>query len=669
MLLERPWRSWGRFFGVAMKAGLRTRLTWMLGILAIWSFAWLLLGFRFLLMVGGTPHPFLPQLSYTGIMLEAVAEWALFALAAYGGLGLLAGLILFLWQRVGIHDSLEHHLGFRPGLWIGLGSLLWVHGLLYLDVPTAMGMVQGLQYLPMGLALALFLGGGLWALARGFQAQWRSAWRLAGGALTLALLLHLPHDLFRRMAPQTARIPASERRLLVLGIDALRQDLAESAMPQWKAPGGCQPVVAVPATRLAWNMLLGADPDSFKYHYVIPFRSEIENPPQPGLLDAARARGERTIFLIDDSTTLSFVLSRTPFDEVYEPSGGWKHFFTVGAGTCWPAYSWAENYLTYIETTNPWSDDRSFFREVGRALGGQHWVSAHTCQLHAPMYLRRDEIQVLRPWSWLLHPARAYQAYQGLDQAERDHYRRQGGRSNPVNHYRIRANRIMRDLEPMVKAWEAQYPNLSGVITSDHGEQFPPVVTPDGTLIGYLTGIHGFDLTPDTLKVPMHPIGKTRAHLGPRDIYSWLDLRDDLGRWVQGQEPLTLTRTGPEGWVLSFPTVQAVHIQPKEIRDQGGVEGAGMKPEEFVHHTYLGFSGFWFMDTPPDSDRATKDLSWASIQPDQTVVFNPIGNGKYIKGIYSGYDFKSWEELPKESIPGLVAGLPGKRPGPWQISK
>jgi hypothetical protein len=235
-----------------------------------------------------------------------------------------------------------------------------------------------------------------------------------------------------------------------------------------------------------------------------------------------------------------------------------------------------------------------------------------------------------------------------------------------MNHYRIRATRVLKDLEPFLARWEAAYPGLSGVLTSDHGEEFPPVITPDGTLVSYLTGMHGFTLTPDTLKVPLHPFGATRPLLGPRDIYSWLDLRDDLGRWVQGQRPLQLTRPGAEGWVLSFPTVQAVHTQPKEIRDQGGVKGAGMKPEEFLRETYLGFNGSWFMTTPPNLDREEMELSWALIQPDETVTLNPIGKGLYVKGVFSGYGLKTFEEIPTESVPALLQAFKGKRPGPWQ---
>jgi len=645
------------------------RSVWLLGALTPWMSGWLCLGIRSLVLMGANPHPFLPNLSYSGVMLKAVAEWALHALAVYVAIGGISGFILFIWQRLGVKTPSTELLGFWRGAWVGLGSFLLVHGLLFLKVPASLASIPVIQHLPMGLSLACILGGAVWCLFRGFHATWRGSWQVAGGVLSVVLLLKIPHDLFRRMAPQLPSIPHTERRLLVLGIDGLRQDLAESAQPSWKAPGGSRPVVAVPATRLAWNMLLGADPDSFRFRSVIPFKDEFDTPPQSGLLDAAKARGLRTIFIIDDSTTLSFVQSRTPFDEVYEPTGGWKHFFTVGAGACWPVYSWVENYLSYVETTNPWSDSQIFLREVGRTLEQHHWVSAHTCQLHAPFFLRIDELQALRPWSWLLHPARAYQPYQSLEQAEKDRFRKRDGRSNPINHYRIRAIRILNELAPLLEQWSSRFPNLSGVITSDHGEEFVPVIDASGTKVSNFTGIHGFSLTPETLYVPLHPFGSTQPHLGPRDIYSWLDLRDDLGRWVSGNGPLQLTRSGPEGWLISFPTVQAVHTQPKDVRDQGGVEGAGMKPEDFIRHTYLDFNGFWFMDAPQEA-RSAKDLSWALILPDQTLTLNPIGNGTYLRAVYYGYNLTSEPvEIPAAQVPAAVTTNPAKRPLPWANEK
>jgi hypothetical protein len=112
--------------------------------------------------------------------------------------------------------------------------------------------------------------------------------------------------------------------------------------------------------------------------------------------------------------------------------------------------------------------------------------------------------------------------------------------------------------------------------------------------------------------------------------------------------------------------VQAVHAQPKEIRDQGGVAGAGMKPDALMHGTYLSFSGYWFMDTPLESARRDMDLSWALIQPGHTTTLNPNGKGHYLKGEYSGYKFEAMEEIPAGSVPGILATFPGKRPGPWQ---
>ena len=644
----------------------RSQLAWMAGIGLIWSLGWVLLGIRQLILVGSTPHPFLPSLKYTGVMLQAVAGWALGALAAYWVLALLTGLVAFLFLRVGTTGDLDHHLGFRRGLLLGLGTFLWVHGLLFVAVPGALSTINGLKWLPMGLSLALLLLGGLLGTGKGLglSAAPRDMLRLTGAALTIALLLQLPHDLFRRHMPRSEPIPLERPRLLVLGVDGLRQDVAEVARPDWKAPGGAQPIVVVPATRLAWNILLGADPQPFSNHVVIPFRSEWERPSQTPLLDLARSQGVSTAFLIDDSTTLSFGLTRTPFDEVVEPQGGWKHFFTVGAGGCWPAYSWVENFVSPVETTNPWSDPEPYFRDVERLLDRREWVSAHTCQLHAPFFLRLREIQMLRPWRWMAHQAQSYQSYQGLDQAEGDAYSRAGGRANPVNHYRIRTTQLLNQLAPHLVRWEKRYPAISGVLTSDHGEAHHPVVTPDGTLVSFLTGVHGFDLDPDTVRVPLHPFGQTRSALGPGDVYSWLDLRSDLHRWLKGSRKLVLQTQEPEGWIVRFRTIQAVHTQPKEIRDQGGVDGAGTRPAELVRHTYLNPNGIWAMDDPAQGAEKNDKQSYALVNRDQMVTLNPIGGDKMLRRLYIHYELKEQRILSDDEAMKELHSFKGSQPGP-----
>ena len=104
---------------------------------------------------------------------------------------------------------------------------------------------------------------------------------------------------------------------------------------------------------------------------------------------------------------------------------------------------------------------------------------------------------------------------------------------------------------------------------------------------------------------------------------------------------------------------------PKEIRDQGGIQGAGIKPEEFIRNTYLGFNGMWFMDTPPELETA-KALSWALIQPDQTTTMNPIGSGKYLKSTYKDYLLTSPAvEISSESLDRVIKGFKAKHPGPW----
>jgi len=450
---------------------------------------------------------------------------------------------------------------------------------------------------------------------------------------------------------------------LLFGFDGTRQDVLETVRPEWKAPSGVHPIVAVPATRLTWNMLLGADPDRFLHAFVIPFRSEFQaEKPATVTLTEAKRRGLATAFVIDDCTTLSFGLTRHDWSEVLEPYGGWKHFFTVGAGTCWPVYSWIENYVSPVETTNPWSDVRAFYRDVDRTLARHDATFVHTCQLHAPTFLRRDEIQVLRPWSWLLHPAWTYECYQSIEQAERDGYRRVGGRANPKNHYRIRLARITAELQPFLERWTGRYPNLSGLITSDHGTEFIPVIRPDDTLITFLTGNHGFNLIVDTLRVPCHPFGRTVNALEPGSVFSWFDLRDNLWAWVQGQGqgPLVL-KAGSGPWHLRFPTIQALHVQRSEASKQRGSD-AGVHPGALVRATYLMPIGLWLMDDAQAPKNPVLSRAW--VEGERVISFNPLGEGKWWREECRGYEQVASDIVETEAVERELAALQGRVPRP-----
>ena len=219
-------------------------------------------------------------------------------------------------------------------------------------------------------------------------------------------------------------------------------------------------------------------------------------PPSRRLV-AAERKGLRTAFVINDSLTPSFGLQPSLFSDVVEPDGGWKYWFTLGYGTCWPAYSWIQNYFSPVETTNAWSDSEVFWRDLDRTLEGHHWVSSHDCELHVPITLKRAELQTLDPWRWLLHSAKAYHPYTTAAEINQDRSRL-NWRADALLHYQIRIHRLIDSLAPHLEAWNLQYPQLSGVVTSDHGEEHVPLVI-SGKVVSHLNGLHGFLTNDGTL--------------------------------------------------------------------------------------------------------------------------------------------------------------------------
>ncbi len=641
------------------------RLRWLLGLWAAWSTMWLLQGLRSLWLLGENPHPFLPTMKYTGVMLRAVGEWALGALIAYLILGTIFGFLGFLCLRAGSHETADEGtlLTFRKGAWMGLGSGLWIHGCLFAMVPGTLANLPLLRWAPMALVLLLFLGLGAWALfAAMHQPGGTRPWARVGAALGgMTLVLMLPHDLFRRHMSEAPALPATAPRMLILGVDGLRRDVADEVAPAFRTPEGIQPVVAVPATRIAWNMLLGGDPETLTHSFVIPFRREWRTPHALPLLEEAKAKGLRASFLIDDATTLAFGLTTAPFAEVREPFGGWKHFFSAGAGFTWPVYSWIENYLSPVETTNPWSEPRYYFRDVARSLSRNQWVSAHTCQLHAPFFLRARELQAFRPWIWLGQSARSYSSYQSTEQAQTDGLSRQGLRADPAEHYRIRSAQLLLELEPHLAQWSRDFPALSGALTSDHGETHFALMGAEGRAVTHLTGVHGFFLDAPSVRVPLIPLGRTENHLPTGAVYSWFHLRDGIRTWIQDQAPLKLqVPPGETGWSFQWQFLYPEHAFGPEPKAPAGIPQA-VTARDIVQSTYLLPDGTWYLADPP-ANAPPHRMCHAFLRGDEMVTYTPRFDGRWERILWKGYEGQSPTVVDGEALEREKATFQGGHP-------
>jgi hypothetical protein len=646
-----------------MKATLSQKLRWTLGVLSVWAATWVLLGARAATIIREQPHPFLKGVKLTGIMLGAVMEWALTALIVMLILGLALGLITLL--IIGSEEST--HISYRRGLVIGSGTILWVHGVLYLMVPVALATLPVLKYFPMSLSLLLMLGGGatllIWAVRS--NAARHGTLRSIALLAVISGLFFLPHDLFRRFMAGPKPLPRTEKRLLIVSVDALRKDVFEAIMPEWKTPGGSTAICALPATRLTWNVLLGAPLETMRYSKVMPSLSEMTNQVDLRLLRVAEVQGVRTAFIIDDSLTPAFGLQPNLFTTVLEPDGGWKYWFTLGFGSCWPAYSWAQNYISPVETSNIWCDTNAYFRDIDRQLETHGWVSSHNCELHSPITPRFEELRILSGWKWLWRSPNSYKSYTTVDELKRDKGKRVGLRSDANRHFNARSTLLLARLKPFLQKWEREYPALSGVVTADHGEYFATIHDEGGHVLSHFGGVHGFDLGPDTVYIPMHPFGQAVSTLTSQDCYSWLDLRTDISTWLQGSTPLRLIGNR-EGHLIQMPTIRAVHLEadgsakkdePKQgtasttsVEEEATRTAAGIHPKDILMSTTFLDNGIWFcQDTPPAAIPAMP-LSSAIVQGTRLITYNPDGLGTYARADYVGYQRVGIWKTPKDTM-------------------
>lgn len=641
-----------------MNKSVPQKFRWILGVVSVWACTWALLGARAAMLIREQPHPFLKGIKLTGTMLGAVLEWALSALGVMMLVGLVLGFITLLF--IGSED--KSHISYKRGLVIGSGTLLWVHGVLYLMVPTALATLPGLKHLPMGLPLLALLGGGAVILYRAVRSSAHRFPGLRTVALlaTLTGLFFLPHDLFRRFMSGPKALPSTERRLVIVSFDALRKDVFEFIAPEWKTPGGATAICALPATRLTWNILLGASQETMRYSSIMPSLTEMRSQGDLPLLRSAESHGIRTAFIIDDSLTPAFGLQPNRFTTVLEPDGGWKYWFTLGFGFCWPVYSWYQNYVSEVETSNIWCDTNAYFRDIDRQLKNHGWVSSHNCELHAPILPRFEELRALSEWKWLWRPAYSYKAYSTLEELNENKGRRVGMRADPVRHFKVRAQFLLGRLKPFLNKWEKDYPAMSGVVTSDHGEYFAAIVDQAGHPLSHFEGIHGFSLDPDTIFIPMHPFGRTVSSLGESDSYSWLDLSDNISTWLEGSSFLQL-QGGGQGHLIQKPKILTTHLDSsgaagssaptpqvgpdsKSNAGNGSTQNAaGTDPKDFLNNTFFRSDGIWFCaDRSPES-KAAQPLSSAIILGNRISTFNPDGQGTYLRTDFVGYQLiGSW---------------------------
>lgn len=662
-----------------MREATRDRLRWMIGLLIPWVALWAVLGALSIWDLRAHPHPFLPDEKLAGNILRAVIEWALAALAAHLLLALVAGCLVLLvvvpWKK---DAPPMQGLGLPAGLLAGTGTLLLFHGIAYLQVPLALDRLPGVNQLPIGLSLFLLFAGGSWMILRAVQRhQSDHTWlRAAAAMLLLVGLQQLPHDLFRRWAPNRETLAAETPRLLILSFDGMNRSAFDQGLPEWGMPPGTLAVAASPGTRTAWELLLGADPSMVRRATLVPYYSELKHPERLGLVTLARDLGLRTAFQIDDASTPTFSLSPTHFSTVREPFGGWKYFLTLVGSTTWPAHAYAQNLYSPVETSNPWCSLDAFWRDADRLLTRHHWVSAHQCGLHWPIILNFEELRDFQGWRWLAHRPRSYRALQGsrdLDRSGQPPSRL----ADALDHYLARSRRLLRSVQPWIREWERDYPSLSGVLTADHGELHLPIEDKTGKPVGHFEGTHGFGLQPETLSIPIHPFGNAKIDWGPQGPLSWFELRDGILGWLRAPANGLHLASRQGGLLIEFPAVRGMHLDTKHA--QGVLPGAGASPTDVRDKVVLTREGLWFVMDPAADPINTVIMAYALVERGRITTFNPMAEGYYQPMVHGPAGVQTFQAIPREPflvqintlrplLPKAVGwgpnGAPGVRPLP-----
>lgn len=626
------------------------------GAVAAWCAAWLLYGLRVIPVLMGNPLPWTRQIKITPVLVAGTAQWVGSALAIYAGLGFLfAGAVasVFRLHRFPAAQS------FRFGLLTGLLQCFWFHGFLYARVPVSLASIPVLGHLPLWFAFLLVAALGAWGLRPWLRIVPVPHRFLHGIAFLMLLggIQSLPHDLFRWVHRPPA-LPAGDPRVVILSVDALRQDTFERLIPG-SSDRGIQAITAVPATRVAWNLLLGGDPQFYLCGSIAPTSSELRHPERLGVLAQAHQRGLRSAFAINDDVTLGFSRDPNLWSTVRDPEKGWKYYFSLGFASTWPAFGWGENYLSPVETINPWSSPEAFWRDTEALIRSHHFTAVHDCALHPPISLSSRELTRTYGWGWLGRSAYNFRSYYQAEQLEEDRGSRLGPYGDASVHYASRSYTLLEQLPQRVRDLVATYPRLSGVVTSDHGEFHAPILEPDGTVRSHINGMHGFTLDPDTVRIPLVPFGKTRIEGTPGSVVSWFDLRDGLSRWIRQPGPLTVNAS-ESGWLVQAP----YGLSP--IDDANARTNGALDPTDIAAVITQSFNGSWHIqDGDLEKIVAKTRLATALVEPHGVMrLIVPGPKGGFLLYLYKDYNQVRCDTVGKEEADRLIQQFKGRRATP-----
>lgn len=534
----------------------------------------------------------------------------------------------------------------KEALLLGCSALLWVHVLLWWEVPTTLWNLPGLRSLPFGLVLPLLTGlalAGPLAWLRRTPSWGRRILVLGGWLAAWSLLAWFPRMIPRPLA--ASRGGDQVCKVLMLGIDGLRADTFAPHVHKLQGITYTNAYTPIPATRLLWHILWGGDPLTFTVGHVGPSLEEFSQPHQLELLRLAKEKGWQPRFYIDDGGTIGITGRQMDLDDALMPAAGWENFVNSNLAASFPLYAIWENWFKPFPTTNPWAGMDEGLKEALRLGRGSGWVMFHSCLAHQPIYLTRKELGQLPRW-WSLKP-KSLRPTSHIAMVDEAMLQSPDPRTNPYVAYKLRMASIVDAWTPI---WNglAQDPHYKGamrVLFSDHGERFHNVAN------GFqLMGVHGFDLNPWEAKIAMKvagpAFGEGQGALAREATISLLSIRDVIHRSLKGEDSLR-----PQALEQAFPAAPLrYHTLDGSAFGEDLFEFRTQSVQDMVSKSYIGPAGIWVTEySRPASERA-QDVSVALAEGEVFTSWKPLKAGGAQRYRYRGYQFQGMEPVDEKAF-------------------
>lgn len=515
---------------------------------------------------------------------------------------------------------------------IGFGSYVCLMAWLLLLAPGALVKFPILRSIPFFLGiicLLILITASCWLV---FSFVQRATPVAVWGFCHLLLVL-IPHDAFRALRRiGEPELPRETRRMLVFVVDAARLDSVRDVFngTEHKVYRG---ISHFGSTRKQWRLLLTGNTESVEKSFFLPSKRELADTRADELLtEYAHREGLRTCFIIDDPLTVSQSSLGVVFDDYRSPSSNAISVW-MAESPLFPVYGWLWNILGSGEGVNYWSDFHAFQRDVFHALRTNHVVFAHTVLLQKPIS-SYGEFNSLFGLSWLAQRPSEYQSIgEKADQAL-------GVDARIV--YLLKLRRVL-DLLSKSLLGDYQSMPISGVLTSDHGQEF--IATMNGNK--HFAGLHGWDISPDVIWIPMLFFGNARWK-GPADgNVDWLSLRHGIIEWMAGRRSLEVAgTTGPISFKTQFiPKTHITGGDGKSLPDNV----ASMK--QIIDNSYVD----WENGVLLHDSFVSRDFCYAKglARGQELTLVNPDISGGAVVTKWNLYTLESstHEKSPAASVP------------------